>query len=185
MIRLLLATSVLVLMMPNGVKAGNMKPIEFGSWSLYTFEDYPVAVGGKHVTIRGACVAETVNGNHKLALVTFPPFVNKKGEQLSSSVTGQVTSSDWKFRVHSGALTLSSQSTPPFNIQIEDALFDDDMIMFTLGGYGEQPPELMVFSEVAAGTITLIDKKDKVLSSFNSDGLASIYIKLLECGGIQ
>jgi hypothetical protein len=151
------------------------------SWSLYVVEGYEVAVGGRHVTIDGACVAEVTYGQRKLAFATFPKTANEGTDQYAGIVIMQATSPEWEYKVHNSSVTLASA----FELTVLDTLYDDDMIMFNQGGYGQSPAELQVFAELATEIIYLIDDKRRTLAVFPADGLGAIYPKLMACGGIN
>ena len=172
-------------MLMTEAQADRVNPTDYGRWSLFYSNDYKLAVGGRHANMKGICVAETGNEESKFAFIAFLPFFNKQKGPYAATIHVQAASSKWHFAVHTGTLKVSSQSSPEFNIEVTDALFDDDMIVFSLGGYGEASPWLQAFSKVAKGDIFLKDKKGRVLARFPSEGLSEVYPKLLECGGIE
>lgn len=183
--RILRFSLALLLLPASEAHAYQSKAQVYGKWSLYSIENYEVAVGGHHVVLPSVCVVETSDGNYKLAFVAFPPFVNNGDFDYAGTITGQATSSAWKFKVLEGNLELSSEVKPPFDLVVSDALYDDDMIMFYLGGHGQPPGELDFFSQVASGKLTLTGFTGKVLANYSTEGLATAYAKLLECGGIR
>ncbi len=152
---------------------------------MYAIDDFEVALGGKHLVINGACVAEVVKGEYKFAFATFPREMNQGNDQYAGVIIGQATSSRWKFKVRTGSLVMSSAASPGITLTIENTLFDDDMIMFNIGGHGQQPPELKVFVTTAVGEISLSGEVGKVLATFPADGASVVYSKLLDCGGIK
>ena len=180
--RLMLSTMILIAFasLETHAETRRILATEY-SWSLYVVEGYEVAVGGRHVTIDGACVAEVTYGQRKLAFATFQKTANEGTHQYSGIVIMQATSSEWKYKVHNSSVTLASA----FELTVLDTLYDDDMIMFNQGGYGQPPAELHVFAKLATGIIYLSDDKLKTLAMFPADGLGAIYPKLMACGGIK
>jgi hypothetical protein len=183
--RLLRLSIILLPLFASEASADRVKPVIYGKWSLYTSDEFEVAIGGKHIIIHDACVAEVVSGKNKFAFGTFSREMNTGNDEFSGLVIGQATSSNWKFKTHVARMMIRTRGNPSVDFVVDGTLYDDDMIVFSMGGYGSPPLELAQFAAIAMGEMSLSSETGRKLAKFPTDGLSSVYPELLQCGGIQ
>jgi hypothetical protein len=152
-----------------------------GSWTLFRGEFAFVEEDG-FAMISPSCFAMTGNDTAAMVFAALPRKVNEQKGELAGVIYLQIGVGSWDFRKHTATVNVGDDS---FNLRLEDAFFDDEIIMVNLGGNGATPPAFATAAALWKDKITVSDARDRPLVVFPAGGLSVIYPKLLACAGLD
>ncbi len=152
-----------------------------GAWTLFRGEFAFVEEEG-FAKISPSCFAMTGNDEAAMVFAALPREVNEQGGELAGVIYLQIAVTSWDYRKHSATVNVGDDS---LNLRLEDAFFDDEIIMVNLGGNGVPPPAFATAAALWKDRITVSDARDRPLVAFPAKGLSVIYPKLLDCAGLD
>jgi hypothetical protein len=152
-----------------------------GAWTLFRGE-FAFAEEDGFARISPSCFAMTGNDTAVMVFAALPRQVNEQGGELAGLIYLQIGVGSWDFRKHIATVNVGDES---LNLHIEDAFFDDEIIMTNLGGNGVPPPAFATAAALWKDKITVSDARGRVLVTFPAQGLSVIYPKLLACAGLD